>query len=538
MRKARFRKFIITCIMVIVLVFNFAIAQAASSPHPGKLKTKPVNNDKSEAAKQYTLDWLDSDVVQKYFAEINDAIWSYAELGLEEYNTADLIQYVMEQYGFKIERGVADMPTALLASYTGGKEGPVIAIMGEFDALPMLSQEANAHTHKPVVKGAPGHGCTHNTMATAGAAATIAVKLAMEEYGIEGTVRYYGSPAEETLISRPYFVDAGLFDDVDVVIDNHGGNGFGTSYGIGGTAMYSFLVTFTGKTGHAASPWTGRSALKAVELMNTGTNLLKEHLFYSHRMHYAVIDGGEAPNVMPDKATVWYFIRESDDRLDDMLDKVLDCAEGAAIATGTEYEVQILTGIHQSYNNKALAELIYKNIERVGMPKWSEEEHKFAKNIQKSMGWEKTGLSTKINPLRDPSPVFVGGGSTDMGTVSLYRPTASVSFPSKGPSDGHHWSTVAYTGTSIAHKGLISGAKAMAATAIDLLTKPEEVEKIWDEFKELQKERPFFSRLPKDAKPPVGFYREQMDKYRPLMEKFYKEPKWYPGSWSLKSEKK
>lgn len=519
------KKTILIFLLVFILVYNFcAPAFAATVP-------------KADKVKDYIYKWLDEEETSKYFGEICNAIWSYAELGLEEYNTADLIQYVMEKEGFKIDRGVADMPTALLATFTNGTGGPVIAIMGEFDALPLISQKAWVSEHDPVVQGGPGHGCTHNTMATAGAAATIAVKKAMEEFGINGTVRYYGSPAEETLIPRPYFIDAGLFDDVDIVIDNHGGSGFGTSWSgkVGtGTALYSFLVTFHGKTGHAASPWTGISALKPVELMMHATNLLREHLMYTHRMHYAVIDGGEAPNVMPDKSTIWYFIREHDDRIDNMLERVVKCAEGAAIATGTTYEVKMLAGIHQKYSNKVIAETMYKNIEKVGMPNWSQEEQNFAKDIQKTLGTAQTGLRTSISPLSGPPATFVGGASTDVGSLSLYRPTASLNFPSNGPGEVHHWTTVASTSTSIAHKGIIAGAKVMAATAIDFFTNKKLVETAWAEFNELKAERPYKSRV-EGLKPPVGFYREIMDKFRPLMEQFYYEPDWYPGPWSLEA---
>lgn len=525
MVKVKSKKLLI-CLLTFMLIFNLGMSAFAAPA---------VDTDE---VKDFIYEWLNDEETAKYFAEINDAIWSYAELGLEEYHTADLIQYVMEKEGFKIDRGVADMPTALLASFTNGTGGPVIAIMGEFDALPLISQNVWSNEHDPVVQGGPGHGCTHNTMATAGAAATIAVKKAMEKFGINGTVRYYGSPAEETLIPRPYFIDAGLFDDVDIVIDNHGGNGFGTSWSgkVGtGTGIYSFLVTFRGKTGHAASPWTGISALKPVELMMHATNLLREHLMYSHRMHYAVIDGGEAPNVMPDKATIWYFLREHDDRLDDMLERVLKCAEGAAIATGTTYEVQMLTGIHQKYSNKVIAETIYENIKTVGMPEWTEEEQEFAKSIQRALGKPETGLRTEINPPpAGPPATFVGGASTDIGSLSLYRPTATLNFPSNGPGESHHWTTVAHTGTSIAHKGVIAGAKVMAATAVDFLMNEDLVEAAWVEFNELAAERPYKSRV-EGLKPPVGFYREIMDKFRPLMEKFYKEPEWYPGPWSLEA---
>lgn len=524
------KRIAMSCLISIMLIFNLGVTAFAAN-----------TIDKPETVKEFIFNWLDEDSVAKYFGEVNDAIWSYAELGLEEYHTADLIQYVMKKEGFKVDRGVADMPTALLASFSNGTGGPVIAIMGEFDALPLISQNVGSSDHNPVVEGGPGHGCTHNTMATAGAAATIAVKKAMEKFNINGTVRYYGSPAEETLIPRPYFIQAGLFDDVDIIIDNHGGSGFGTSWSgkVGtGTGVYSFLVTFKGKTGHAASPWTGISALKPVELMMHSTNLLREHLMYTHRMHYSIIDGGEAPNVMPDKATIWYFLREHDDRLDDMLERVLKSAEGAAIATGTTYEVRMLAGIHQKYSNKVVAETIYGNIEKVGMPEWTEQEHKFAKDIQKALGKEEKGLNTKISaPPSGPPATFVGGASTDMGSASLYRPTASLSFPSNGPGESHHWTTVAGTGTSIAHKGLLAGAKVMAATAIDFLTDSSLVEQAWVEFNELKEERPYKSRV-EGLKPPVGFYREIMDKFRPLMEPFYQNPDWYPGPWSLEAESK
>ncbi|MDO5689459.1 MAG: amidohydrolase [Tissierellia bacterium] len=517
------------------MLSTFATVYATPNKNASGQANAP-NANATVQLKKFVYDWLNEKETEKYFSEISDAIWSYAELGLEEYNTADLIQYVMEQEGFEIDRGVADMPTALLATYKKGSDGPVIAIMGEFDALPLISQEASDSTRNPVVEGGPGHGCTHNTMATAGAAATIAVKKAMDKFNINGTVRYYGSPAEESLVPRPFFIDAGLFDDVDIIIDNHGGGSFGTSWSgkVGtGTALYSFLVTFKGKTGHAASPWTGTSALKPVELMMHATNLLREHLMYTHRMHYAVIDGGEAPNVMPDKATIWYFIREHDDRIDDMLDRVLKCAEGSAIATGTTYDVQMLAGIHQRYGNKVIAEAMYKNIKEVGMPEWSEEEQLFAKAIQKELGKPETGLRTEINDApTGPPATFVGGASSDMGSASLYRPTASLSFPSNGPGDSHHWTSVAGTGSTIAHKGIIAGAKVMAATALDFLTDQKLVDAAWAEFNELKAERPYESRV-QGIKPPLGLNKEVMEKYRPLMEQYYKEPEWYPGPWSL-----
>jgi aminobenzoyl-glutamate utilization protein B len=363
-------------------------------------------------------------------------------------------------------------------------------------------------------------------MGTAGVAAAIALKRIMEEYGLPGTIKFFGSPSEETVISRPYMVRAGLFDGVDAVIDNHGGGDFGTGYGIGSNALFSFTVTFHGRTAHAASaPWLGVSALDAVELMNHATNMLREHLYLTQRMHYVITEGGEAPNVVPDKATVWYFVRDTDDRVQADYEKVLACAEGAATATGCRYDVRVYTAIHQNYKNKATAEVFQRNIELVGMPEWSEEDVAFAKALQKSVGAKETGLKTEVNPLKAPSGTFTGGGSSDVGEVTLVAPTATINFPSSVPGAiSHHWSTAAADSTPLAHKGLIAGAKAIAASALDLLTKPEELEKLQAEFAQTSEKYPYESYLPDDAEPPLDMYDQLMKKYRPLLEEFYYDP--------------
>ncbi len=248
------------------------------------------------------------------------------------------------------------MPTCFIATWGSGK--PVIGILGEFDALPGLSQKANSPEKIPVVTGAPGHGCGHNMMGAAGAAAAIAVKKSMERNGIPGTIKFYGSPAEETLISRPYMVRDGVFNDVDAVIDNHASSGLSTSCGVAGTAVMSVVFSFKGKAAHAAgAPWDGISALDGVELMNVAANYLREHLFYTARLHYIIKEGGEAPNVVPDKASVWYYIRNTDERLEATYKRVLDCAKGAAVASGATLDaVTVLTAIHQLHRNKGLAD--------------------------------------------------------------------------------------------------------------------------------------------------------------------------------------
>jgi len=535
--------------------------------------------DAFDKNQQIAVDFLARPETRQKLAEINEAIWSYAELGLEEYNTANLLVNYLEKEGFTVEKGVAGMPTAFVASFSNGP-GPTIGVLGELDALPMLSQEEGNPDHAPVtkVKGAiaPGHACTHNAMGTAAAGTVVAVKRAMEEGGFTGTIKMFGSPAEETVISRPFMVNAGLFDGVDVVIDNHGGAGFGTSYGVASNCEWSFSVTFFGKTAHSAgAPWVGRSALDAVQIMNVSTEYLREHFHYTSRLHYVITEGGEAPNVVPDRATTWYYVRNSDKLIKSDFERVLNCAKAAALATDTRMEITPYTAIHQCYRNEALANLLQENIKMVGMPEWTEEEQAFTKALQRAVGAEENGLpddsAIEAKP-EGPSPVFVGGGSSDIGEVSLVAPLASLRFPASVPGAiGHHWTTTAVTGSSIAHKGIVAGAQVMAVSAIALLTNPDKVAEIRKEFRTMQEEHfynykndgkalildengnaQFESYLPylfdragryefdpkngkffvpegKEVAPPLGFLSEQMAKYRGEMAKNYKTPEWYDG---------
>lgn len=469
-------------------------------------------------AKRHALDYLNNDEVIMKFGGISDAIWNFAELGMQEFKSSALLIKTLEEEGFSVEKGVAGMPTCFVATYGSGK--PVIGILGEFDALPMISQEALNYVQSPVVEGAPGHGCGHNMMGTAAIAAAIAVKKSMIENNLEGTIKFFGSPAEETVISRPYMVRQGVFDGVDAVIDNHASSNMATSYGVNGNAVISVVFSFKGKTAHSAgAPWNGRSALDGVEIMNIATNYLREHLFYTYRMHYVVTEGGEAPNVVPDKASVWYYVRNTDERLEEMYERVVDCAKGAALATGTELDsITVLTAIHQRHSNKGMAEAIQRNIELIGMPDWSDEEQEFAKSLQKELGAKENGYPDSIKPLKVPSKTQVGGGSSDVGEVTLIAPTATLNFPGQVPGAiGHHWSTVACGYGSAAWKGLNAGAKVMAATALDLLTKPKMLADIKSEFNAYSKDHPYKSFLPEGAKPPLNLNKELMDKYREAM---------------------
>jgi aminobenzoyl-glutamate utilization protein B len=477
-------------------------------------------------AKEDVLKYLSDSLVIKKYGIISNSIWNYAELGMQEFKSSALLIKTLEDEGFKVEKGVSGMPTCFIATWGSGK--PVIGILGEFDALPGLSQKANSPVRIPVVAGAPGHGCGHNMMGTAGVSAAIAVKKSMEQNHLTGTIKFYGSPAEETLISRPYMVRDGVFNDVDAVIDNHASSGLSTSYGVAGNAVISVVFTFKGRTAHAASaPWAGISALDGVELMNVAVNYLREHLFYTARLHYIIKEGGEAPNVVPDRASVWYYVRNTDERLEETYKRVLDCAKGAAVASGATLDtVTVLTAIHQRHSNKGMAEAIQRNIELVGMPEWTEQEQLFAKALQKELGEKETGYDSKIQPLKDPSLNDLDGSSSDVGEVTMVVPTASLYFPGEVPgSIGHHWSVVTCNYGPTAWKGLNTGARVIAATAIDLLTKPKLLEGIKKEFEVQSREHPYKSFLPEGAKPPLELNRVLMDKYREAMKEASREGK-------------
>lgn len=456
---------------------------------------------------------------------INDAIFSYAEIGFQEYKTIDLVTKTLEEAGFRVERGVAGMPTAYMARYGSG--APVIGLMSDFDGVPGTSQKPVSLVHDPIVPGAPGHGEGHNTHQPTLIGAALAIKAVKDKYRLPGTIVVYGGPAEELLASRGYMVNAGLFKDVDAMMDVHIGTAFGTTYGLNNFANVTVQWTFSGTQAHGARPWQGRSALDAVQLMDTGVNMMREHGYdpADARIHYVIPDGGKQPNVVPGEATVWYYFRaKTPEIVRSLLDWSRDIARGAAAATRTQVSERILAGSWPVNGNRALAELVARNIELVGMPQWSEADLAFARAYQRAMGTEVTGLPTRVEPLRADRQ---GSSTSDAGDISWNVPYVRMFIPARpeGALAGHHWSAGIGPATPIAHKGIAAGSKALAASIIDLVTDPSALVAIRQDFAaQLARWPKWESLIPPSSTPPVHLNREEMARYRAALAPFEYDP--------------
>ena len=367
----------------------------------------------------------------KAIALLGDNIYYFAELGLQEFETAKLMTQILEDTGFKVQRGISGMPTAFMATYGSGN--PVIAIHTEYDTTPGNSQTPGVPEHKPLVEGAPGHAEGHNVNAAVMIGAAFAVKKAMDEYKLPGTLKVFGAPAEELLIPRPYFVRDGFFKDVDVAYHTHIGEELKTEYGLRQYALISAEFTFKGQSAHSASaPWQGRDALDAVELMSMGFDKLREHLEPTHRSHRVINYGGDQPNVIPGLAKIWWFFRESTiDKAQINFEKAKKVAQGAAATmTDTEYSVQVFSAIWPTRGNRTMAEVTQKNVELVGMPKWTDEEHNLAKALQRNLKSKEEGLHKDISTLRESRQ---SASSNDAGEVTWIVPTGPSDLPQQHP---------------------------------------------------------------------------------------------------------
>jgi aminobenzoyl-glutamate utilization protein B len=433
---------------------------------------------------------------------ISMALWDYSELALLETASAEYLADYLEQEGFTLERGVAEMPTAFVASFGNGR--PVIGILAEFDALPSIGN-AVVPRKEPRADGHPhGQGCGHNLFGAGSVGAAVALKRTMEAHGLAGTVRLYGTPAEETVVGKVYMAKAGLFDDLDAALDWH--PSLETKVGNqSGQAMNNFEVEFYGQAAHsAADPWNGRSALDAVEMMNYGANMLREHVRPTTRIHYVIPSAGEAPNVVPEYARVWYYVRDTARApVERYYDRLLKIAEGAALATATEYKVTLLTGVHAMLLNRPLQEAMQANLELVGGPAFTEEDQAFARELQRYLGIEEKGLEADPKPLK-PEPEPPSGGSTDVAEVSWITPVVSLSVTTAAAGiPWHSWATSASHGTEGSVKGAEVAAKVLALTGVDLLLKPDLLQAARTFFDEKTEGRPYISPVPPDQKPPL-----------------------------------
>ena len=436
--------------------------------------------------------------------DTNRKIWSFAEVGLQEHQSSALLVSQLKEAGFAVKTGLGGMPTAFVAEFGSGK--PIIGILAEYDALPGLSQKVSPY-QEPVEKDAPGHGCGHSGLGSGALGAALATKAAMEAHGIKGTVRLYGTPAEETVIGKVYMTLAGVFDDLDICLHWHPSTK-NQAWAGSSKALISAKFTFNGTAAHASgSPESGRSALDAVELMNVGVNYMREHLKEDARMHYVITNGGGAPNVVPPEATVWYFVRaDSHEDVTRNFEWLKDISDGAAKMTRTKVSVQIDTDCHEIIENRVLAEMITQNLEAIGPPKFTASDHAFARRIQGPL-MEQFGsqfsvaIEETVEPLsKSSSP---SKGSTDVGDISWRVPTGGLRtacFAAGSP--GHSWQNVAAIASPIGEKGIIYGAKALAVTAIELFEKPDQILAAKADFQHRMKNRKYTTLIPEGQKPP------------------------------------
>ncbi|MCL6266452.1 amidohydrolase [Flagellimonas myxillae] len=448
------------------ILLGFALVLCFQVSHSQKDRESVVKNLDSKTEK---------------YSDIALEIWDLAEMGYLEYQSSELLQKTLSDEGFSITKGVAGIPTAFIAEYGSGY--PVIAILGEYDALPGLSQQAVPE--KKSANAAAGHACGHHLFGTASAAAAIEAKNWLKKSKKQGTVRFYGCPAEEGGSGKVYMVREGLFNDVDVALHWHPGAQNAASAGAA-LANKSAKFRFYGTSAHAAgAPERGRSALDGVEAMNIMVNMMREHIPQEARIHYVITDGGKAPNVVPNFAEVYYYARHnSRDVVIDIFDRIVKAAEGAALGTGTTMDYEMIGGTHELLPNLTLQKLMHENLSKIGGMTYSTEEKVFAEKISKSLGYAQLdeAKAKNVQPYKEIARAY---GSTDVGDVSFAVPTVGMGAATWVPgTPAHSWQAVAAGGTSIGTKGMMIAAKTLSLTAIDLLENPDTVVKAKAELEE------------------------------------------------------
>ncbi len=437
---------------------------------------------------------------QKQLISISDQIWSLAETAFEENQSSKLLADYAEKQGFTVDRGVAGMPTAFVATYGSGK--PVISVLGEFDALPGISQKAQP-TKTPLQEGAAGHGCGHNLFGAGSLGAAIAIKELIESKKIKGTIKFFGTPSEEKYFGKIWMVREGLWNDVDVNISWH--PSATTKADVQSSlALVDFKVEFFGQAAHAsADPWNGRSASDALELYTTGINYYREHVKPTVRMHYHIQDGGQVVNVVPDYSRLWMRVRDTKrSGMMPVYERVQKMAEGAAIMANVDYKISLISGIYEVLVNREGGKIMQNNLELLGPITYTTEEIAFGKKIQEITNKEQVGMDTEIKPLEETKE-HPGGGSTDVGDVSWNVPNINLGVTT-APKDTpwHSWAVVACGGMSIGHKGMLYASKAMAMTMTDLYENPKTLEKVKAEYQKRKGDEVYKAIIP-DGPPPI-----------------------------------
>jgi aminobenzoyl-glutamate utilization protein B len=471
----------------------------------------PTGLARRSPAKDTALAWIDGE--QAVLTGLSDRIWEFAELSLREWRSSFMTAELLRRNGFTIEWGTAGLPAAFIATFSRGRSGPVLGFNGESDALPGVSQKAGVPRHDPLVYNydpyAPtygnGHGCAHNGLGVASAAAAIATARALERHNVGATLRFYGSSGEEQLVGKAYAVRDGFYDDLSVFLDWHPGPSTVATWAPF-SALISATFTFLGAAGHGGAPLGNKSGLEGALVMATMTEYLRQNnVGPAGRLHYAVTNGGGAPNVTPDMCSIWYYVREgSPARAKVLYDKVVTCAQAAASATQTTLSHRLTSAIWNTLGNKVGTELLFENMQTIGPPKYTAEDVEFAVAVQRALGQPEVGLPEDLVPLTPPNPVFLGGPSSDVGDVSWATPRVGFLASMWPPGvPFHNWASTASSATHIAHEGLLTAARYLAATAVDLVLQPDLVTAIREEFNQRRAGTEWRSLLPEDLQPPI-----------------------------------
>ena len=505
---------------------------AALVPRPGITQTA-ADSVRLERLKAEALAKVDPKLVQ----ELVDQLFSYSELGMQEFETQKYLTNLLKAKGFAITLGYAGMPSAWVARWESpaGKK-PVITLGSDVDGIPQASNRPAVAFLDPQVAGAPGHGEGHNAGQAVNIAGALAVKELMIREKIPGTIVLWPGIAEEQMAGKAFLVREGLFKDADVALFTHVSSDLGVQWGQSGqTALISALFRFKGTSAHAAgAPWRGRSALDAAMLMGTGWEYQREHNELPTRSHYVIRDGGDQPNVVPSTASIWFYFRERDyEKTKALFERGRQVAQGAALMANVALDTVMIVGSGWSAHfNKTIAEVTFDNIKRVGMPAWDSADVAMARAVQKELGVRETGLtSTTTMNVGGPVPESqrMGGGSDDIGDVSWNVPTVTLRFPSNIPGPpGHNWANSIVMATPIAHKGALAGAKVQALTMLDILLKPQVVADAWTYFREVQtKETKYTAFISPTDQPPIWMNAEIMARYKPELQKYYYDSKKY-----------